>query len=151
MNYLEWGSEVTEDRLSNREVGKIKKWMMETERDDRRYNIVIKCIKVEEGKEGKVWVQEFLKERLKVECRIDKYWVSGAVIVAKIENEEKKKEITANKNRLRGERVFIENDLSWEERKVQEKIYRWAKEKRNKGEDIKIGLGKVRVRGIWKY
>lgn len=116
MNYLEWGSEVSEDRLSNREVGKIKKWMMEKERDDRRYNIVIKGIKVEEGKEGKVWVQEFLKERLKVECRIDKYWVSGAVIVAKIENEEKKKEITANKNRLKGERVFIKNDLSWEER-----------------------------------
>lgn len=46
------------------------------------------------------------------------------MIVARIENEEKKKEIMANKNRLRGERVYIENDLSWEERKVQERINR---------------------------
>lgn len=38
----------------------------------------------------------------------------------------------ANKNRLRGERVFIENDLSWKERKIQEKVYRWAKEKKIK-------------------
>lgn len=73
------------------------------------------------------------------------------MIVARIENEEKKEEIMANKNRLRGERIFIKNDLSWEERKVQERINRWAKEKRNRGEDIKIGFGKVRVRGIWKY
>lgn len=76
-NYSKWGSEVSEDRLSNREVGKIKKWMMEKERDDRRCYIVIEGMKVEEGKDGKVWVQEFLKESLKVEYRIDKYWVNS--------------------------------------------------------------------------
>lgn len=41
-NYSEWGSVASEDRLSNRKVGKIKKWMMEEERDERRCNIVIK-------------------------------------------------------------------------------------------------------------
>lgn len=97
---------------------------MEKERDERRCNIVIKGMNVEEGNDGKVWVQEFLKERLKVECRINKYLISGSVIVARIKNEEKKKEIMANKNRLRGERVYIENNLSWEERKVQERINR---------------------------
>lgn len=71
--------------------------------------------------------------------------------MARVESEGKKKEIMMNKDKLRGERVFIENDLSWEERKVQEKINKWAKEKRQRGEDIKIALGKVRVEGVWKY
>lgn len=46
------------------------------------------------------------------------------------------------KNRLKGENIFIENDLTWEERKVQERIIRWTKKERIKGEDIKIGFGK---------
>lgn len=52
------------------------------------------------------------------------YRVSGTVIVVKLENEDKKKEIMSNKNKLKGERIFIENDLSWEERKIQEKMNR---------------------------
>lgn len=43
------------------------------------------------------------------------YRVSGTVVVVKLENEDKKKEIMSNKNKLKGERIFIENDLSWEE------------------------------------
>lgn len=29
-----------------------------------------------------------------------------------------------NKNKLRGGRIFIENDLTWNERKMQEKIHK---------------------------
>lgn len=123
--------------------------MAEKENEDRRCNIVKKGIKAKEGMNGKTWVEEFLTERL--ECNIIKYWVSGVVIVARVESEEKEREIMMNKNRLRGERVFIENDLSKEEGKIQEKINKWAKEKRQTGEDIKIGLGNVRVEGVWKY
>jgi len=32
-----------------------------------------------------------------------------------------------NKHKLRGGRVFIENDLSWEKRKTQAEINKWAK------------------------
>jgi len=32
-----------------------------------------------------------------------------------------------NKHKLKGGRVFIENDLSWEERKTQGEINKWAK------------------------
>jgi len=42
-----------------------------------------------------------------------------------------------NKFKLKGGRIFIENDLSFEERKVQEKMNKWAKGKRgNEGEEI---------------
>lgn len=46
--------------------------------------------------------------------------------------------------------IYIENDLTWEERKVQEKISSWVKLERSKGKEIKIGLGKVRIDGtLW--
>jgi len=54
--------------------------------------------------------------------------MSGKVISAKLENEEIKREIMTRKSRLKRGKIFIDNDLTWEERKIQEKIYRWAKE-----------------------
>jgi len=38
--------------------------------------------------------------------------------VIKIESEEEKKEIMKNKHKLKEGKVFIKNDLSWEERKI---------------------------------
>ncbi|KYN29353.1 hypothetical protein ALC57_01207, partial [Trachymyrmex cornetzi] len=62
-----------------------------------------------------------------------------------------KRDIMGNKYKFKGEQVYVENDLSWEERKIQEQINRWAKERRGKGEDIEIARGKVRIEGKWIY
>jgi len=64
---------------------------------------------------------------------------SGPVIVARIEGEEGKKEIMRNK--YKGERIFIENDLTYEERKIQEKMGRWARDERVRGVEVKVGRG----------
>lgn len=72
------------------------------------------------------------------------------MIIVKLENEEKRKEVIINKRKLKGNHIFIENYLSWEERKLQEKMGRWAREKRKEGVEIKIGRGRVRIAGIWR-
>jgi len=72
---------------------------------------------------------------------------SGAVVVLK--SEEMEREIMRNKHKLKRGRVFVENDLSWEKRKTQEEINRWAKVQREKGIDVKIGIG--RVKSSWRY
>jgi len=47
---------------------------------------------------------------------------------------------------LKGENIiFIEKNLNWEERKVQNKINLWAREQREKLE-MKVGLEKIRVK-----
>jgi len=51
------------------------------------------------------------------------------------------------KSKLKGERIFIENDLSWKERNIQDRINTWAKE-REKGLEVKVGLDRVRVKGF---
>ena len=51
-----------------------------------------------------------------------------------------------NKHKLKGD-IFIENDLSWEKRKIQERINKWVKEQKGGRKDIKVGLSKVREYG----
>ncbi|EZA53343.1 hypothetical protein X777_06423 [Ooceraea biroi] len=118
---------MSEDRLSWKEVKGIKKLMLDKEKLERRNNVVIKGMEVS-GNETD-WlrkVQDFFKNKLKVRCTIMHIRRSGQVLIAKISSEEEKKEIMDNKNRLKGERIFVEHDLTWEERKTQAEIKEWA-------------------------
>jgi len=90
-----------------------------------------------------------IKNKLGVECIVSEVRKSGPVIVARIEGEEGKREIMRNKFKLKGEKLFIENDLSYEERKMQEKLSRWAKEKKAGGTEVKVGRGRLRIGGKW--
>jgi len=53
------------------------------------------------------------------------------------------------KSRLKGGKIFIDNDLIWEKRRIQDKIYKWAKKYKSGGINIKIGIGKMRINGVW--
>jgi len=70
--------------------------------------------------------------------------------VIRLASEEEKREVIRNKFRLKGGNIFVENDLSWEERNTQIKINKWAKEQKGKGLEVKIGVGRVRVKEIWR-
>jgi len=128
----------SEDRLSSREVDKIRKWVNEKERLERKENVVLRGVDMPNGIEkekgrGREWIKELIKNKLGVECEVSEVKRSRPVIVAKIEGEEKKREIMKNKFKLKGQRMFIENDLTYKKRKIQEKMGRWAREKRAGG------------------
>lgn len=53
-------------------------------------------------------------------------------MIVGLENEEDKKEIMRKKSKLKGGNIFIDNDLSWEERKTQKRINKWVKKKRKR-------------------
>lgn len=40
--------------------------------------------------------------------------------------------------------------MSYEDRKRQEEMVRWAREMRAKGRDVKVGQGAVKLDGIWR-
>jgi hypothetical protein len=88
------GSECS--RLSEREVNKVRKWVTEKERKKRRNNIVIKGLggKIREVEENKVeWVENFTEKKLGIECKIKMCRINKAIVIAKVEGEEKKWEI----------------------------------------------------------
>lgn len=77
----------------------------------------------EDKKRRKERAKGFLREKIGIECKVE-YCSSGTVIIVKLDREETKREIMRNKNKLKWETIYIENDLTWEERKTQERISR---------------------------
>lgn len=90
----------------------IRKLIADKGREGRKSNIVIKERgPLKEGENGKEWLENFIEEKLAIDCKIVECRSSGPVIVAKVENKGKKREVMRNKNRLKGGNIFIENDL----------------------------------------
>jgi len=152
--YGSTGTIWSEDRLSSREVERVRKWVNEREREGRKENVVIRGVEMpeevtSEKKRRIEWVKGLIRNKIGVECEISDVKKSGPVIVVRIVGEEGKKKVMSNKYKLKGGNMFIENDLSYEERKVQEKMNRWAKEKRAEGVEVKVGRGRLRLRGKW--
>jgi len=124
----------------------LKRIISERDREMRRENIVIKGWKVKEI--NRKVVEELIEGKLGIKVRVKRCWVSGGSKFNLME-EEMKKEIMRSKKKLKGERIFIENNLTIEERKRQERIIRWTWEERGKGKLVKVSLGKVLYEGKW--
>lgn len=79
---------------------------------------------------------QWIKEKVGVNCKVINCRESGGVIIVKLEDVESK-EIMRNKFKLKGEKIFIENYLSWEKRKIKERINRRVKKQREKSLEVK--------------
>jgi hypothetical protein len=89
-----------------------------------------------------------VKVKVKETFRINK----DKMMLAKIENCEQKKNIMLNKSKLngrKGERMFMDDDLTKEERETQKKLRELAKEERDRGKRVKIGYRKIQINGEW--
>lgn len=124
-------------------------------RDERRKNIVI------EGLETKEWnhatdVQKFLKEKMEVDAVVTDAFplrtknAKKKLILAKMLREEDKRKIMqVKKDKLTGTGIFINDDLSKEERETQKKLREKAKIERAAGRNVRIGHGKIFIDGNW--
>jgi len=113
--------------LSTREVERIRRWVTEKNREERRRNIILKGIRLpkeaeKDKKREAEWVERLIRDKVGVDINVLGCRESGTVLVVKLESEEEKREVMRNKHRLKGEKIYIENDLSWEERNIQVKI-----------------------------
>lgn len=136
----------TLDSVDLSEIDKFRRMIFDKEKKERRDNVVIKGVNTEE-KDLKKWISEFIKEKMEIEVEIVSCRKSGKVLVTKLKDWQMKSKEMENKIKLKGGRIFIENDLTWQERKTQEKINKWAKEEREKGKEVKIGFARVRIGG----
>ncbi|XP_020297295.1 golgin subfamily A member 6-like protein 6 [Pseudomyrmex gracilis] len=127
------------------EVGKVAKEMKEKDEERKGYWLAEK-----EEMCGKSVASAASATKLGLDCNVEYGRVSNKVIVIRLSSEKEKRAVMENKNKLKGEKIFIQNDLSWKERKTQEEIHRWVKEKREKGEEVKIGTEKVKIKENWR-
>jgi len=139
------------DNISVREVERLvrKNLTSGKEKEERKDNIIIKGW-VNVKRIEKERVEEFLKDRLGLEIKVKGCKVNGKVVVVNLNSSEDKKEIMKGKSKLKGGNIFIDNDLTWEERKTQERINKWVKEQREKGKEVRSGLARVKIEGKWR-
>lgn len=141
-----------EKRISNLE-NKLEK----QERGKKRNNIVFKGIDFEKEQQGsqnlKQKIANFVQKEMGIEIEIEEAFKVGKpeakVTVMTCKNFDHKIQLMKQKWKLpRG--VYVDSDLTLEERKVQQAIRNVAREEKEKGKKTKVGYRKLEVDGI-KY
>lgn len=123
----------------------IERKLVRKEREERRRNVVMKVVKVKDGKRKEA-AEETLKE-IGAKVKIDEVMKvkdggerGTEIIWVKIENEEQK-EVMRRKKELREKKERILEDLTWEERKM-----KWGLKNNSKGgkEKRRESMGGIR-------
>lgn len=140
-----------------RKVKEIEEKMERMERKERKKNIIIKGI-IEEEKEAEEKFRRTMQE-IGVEVEIEKIRrlgkgkerERGAAIIT-MRSIEEKKQIMVKRKELKKRGIWIDNDLTWRERKMRWKLGEIASEERRKGRKVWIGYGKLEIEGErWEW
>ncbi|KAK4881348.1 hypothetical protein RN001_004667 [Aquatica leii] len=129
---------------------RIKQLEDDKEREEKRKkknNIIISGIKTNEENVEET-VKNFFLEELNVEPAIEKPILIGKqknkkLILIKFLNFTEKLNIMKKKKTIQDRQVFINNDLTVQERKIQKVIRDIAKEEKNKGKVVKVLYNKI--------
>lgn len=121
----------------------------EQEKERRRCNIVIKGM-TERQTYNQQEIKEWFKNNIKVDVEVKNVTKLNqpgkrSMLLVKLENFHEKQEIMKNKNKLKETDIYIENDLTLDERKIAANIRQIAKEQRRKGKQVKIGYKKMYI------
>lgn len=129
-------------------INTIEKRLEGMEKKTRRNNIVITGIddlKTDNG-DIKEHINNILRDKLDVEAKIrETYRVGRNKCVVEMENIGEKIKIVKNKNKLKGSQLYINDDLTVQERKIQMEIRKVAREEKEKGKNVKIGYMKLTI------
>lgn len=144
----EWKKE--KEELTNRIVS-LEKRIEWQDKKQRNNNIVIKGINDEQIDNKRI--EKFLKDTLEVETHVKSIQLINTkygkkIVIAEIKEPNDKIDIMNNKNKLKGQKIYIDHDYTKEERKIQAIIRNKAMEEKNNGKQVKIYSNKLIVNGI---
>lgn len=121
------------------------------EREDKKLNIVISGLEPLYD-DMTACVKDFMQSELQVNCDVKSAFIIKRqredeipLIVAKLASLHDKKAIMTNKAKLKGSRVYINNDETVTERQIRRKITAFARSESNKGKKVRIQYRKLRV------
>ncbi|KAJ8677957.1 hypothetical protein QAD02_013744 [Eretmocerus hayati] len=127
---LKWAEKEKQDKSRDKRIE-------DSERRDRRENIIVTGFKMKE-EELKSNQESWLYETLNIEVILMKAWeVKGRagqkIIGAECETETMERNIMLNKNKLKGQEIYIDKDLTWKRRETRRKLREKAKEAKDQG------------------
>ncbi|KAJ3666912.1 hypothetical protein Zmor_002335 [Zophobas morio] len=89
-------------------------------------------------------IEIFMEKRMDVKVKIERAnKIANDMIVCEIESLPKKIEIFKSKARLKGTQIYINDDLTLTQQKIQAAIRKMAKEHKEKGHKVKLGCTKL--------
>lgn len=122
------------------------------ERKEKKNNIVITGVKFNH-KNVKEEAKEWLNDKLKIEVKIKEAWkLADEMSVLVLEDTEEKIKVFSNKKALKGTGIYINDDCTKKERKIQQEIKKQALEARKEGKKAIVKYKKMTVDGadwIW--
>ena len=94
-------------------------------------------------------VERLLREKLDIPAEVKSAWVRGKEVVARLISLKYKEKVMRNKSKLASSKIFIENFRNFDERKRQDEINAWVREKKEHGIQLKAGFGKIFYNNVW--
>lgn len=134
------------DKIRKLEIDREK-----AEKENRKLNIVIKGLSAEQL-ENRSELDKLFLEKLDIKCKIKNTTTVGKeeerkMLVVEMNTFEDKLKLLEKKKKLAGTNIYIENDLTREERRVQREIRAVAREQRNQGKTVKVSYQKLKING----
>ncbi|XP_071639486.1 uncharacterized protein [Temnothorax longispinosus] len=150
--------EAEKRREGEREYNELLKKMKEIERKNeleerkkRRNNIIIKGAEIEDGGERREKIGKLLKKITKKEVEVDEVQIIGRrenkMTLVRMNRWEDKREIMINRKKMGIEKkIYIDDDMTVTERKIQGQLWSIVKEEREKGKRATLGYQKILLR-----
>lgn len=148
-----------EENVMIKKEMKIMKDRLDTmERDKRSNNVVIQGLKVDTDDRNilKEAVKNFMDKELEIDVKIEMATRLGErTCLVKLKDIEEKEKVMRNKSKLkncRQGRIYIDNDMTENERSIQGKIRTRAREERRQGKNVRVGYQKLTIGDvIWRW
>jgi len=152
--------EEEEREETKKEVKKLKGLMEDRERRERKNNLVIKGLRGKGEKNLIESAQKFLEEEFEVKGGVKEVQIAGGegreLIIIQMDSWERREEIMRRTKKLGSRKIYIyiyiDNDLTQEEREVQTKLGVVARKERTKRRKTRVGYKRIEIEGqlyIW--
>lgn len=127
--------------------------MEEEERRKRKNRIIIKDLKIKERKDTET-VGKFLESEFKAKEAVKEVIILGGggakkMALVEFKSWKEKQKLMVEEKRLKGSNIYIEYDLSIEERVIQRKLRDFEKAEKEKGNRARVAYRKINIEGRW--
>lgn len=155
----EWEKEKRDWRKTREDLEgrllKMEKSYERQEREKRRNKIIMMGVKMNAEREEKLKqeVQSFLNEKI-VETKIKSaHKLAEKTYLVELEDREEKSKVMRSKSKLKGTEIYINDDYTPRERKIQLELKEVAKREREKGNAVKVGYKRITINSkmyVWE-
>lgn len=134
-----WGQERERVKAAEEKIKDMEKYIEKKQKQEKKNNIIIVGFEKEGNMEN---VQKFITEEIKVVAEIEEVWkLNDKTVGVKIRNFNDKLEILKKRGALKGTTIYINEDYTAKEAKIQKEIKNKIKEEKSNNNKGKVTLG----------